>query len=53
MSDYNPMDCSLQGSSVHEIFQAIVLQWFAIAFSKDEATLEQLGSHVEKMSQAL
>ena len=29
----NPMDCSLAGSSVHEIFQAIVLEWGAIAFS--------------------
>ena len=23
----NPMDCSLPGSSVHEIFQAKVLEW--------------------------
>ena len=29
----NPMDCSLQGSSVHGIFQARVLEWGAIAFS--------------------
>ena len=28
------MDCSLQGSSVHGIFQARVLQWGAIAFSR-------------------
>ena len=31
----DPMDCSLPGSSVHEIFQAGVLEWGAIAFSKD------------------
>ena len=30
----NPMDCSLPGSSVHGIFQARVLEWGAIAFSK-------------------
>ena len=30
----NPMDCSLPGSSVHEIFQARVLEWGAIAFSE-------------------
>ena len=30
----NPMDCSLPGSSVHGIFQARVLEWVAIAFSK-------------------
>ena len=29
----NLMDCSLPGSSVHGIFQAIVLEWVAIAFS--------------------
>ena len=29
----NPMDCSLPGSSVHEIFPAKVLEWGAIAFS--------------------
>ena len=35
MSDpYNPMDCSLPGSSVHGIFQARVLEWGAIAFSE-------------------
>ena len=31
----DPMDCSLPGSSVHGIFQARVLEWGAIAFSKD------------------
>ena len=30
----NPIDCSLPGSSVHGIFQARVLEWGAIAFSK-------------------
>ena len=30
---WDPMDCSLPGSSVHGIFQAIVLEWGAIAFS--------------------
>ena len=29
----DPMDCSLSGSSTHGIFQARVLEWFAIAFS--------------------
>ena len=29
----DPMDCSLPGSSVHGIFQVIVLEWGAIAFS--------------------
>ena len=29
----DPVDCSLPGSSAHEIFQARVLEWVAIAFS--------------------
>ena len=29
----HPMDCSLPGSSAHEIFQARVLEWGAITFS--------------------
>ena len=29
----DPMDCSLTGFSVHEIFQARVLEWVAISFS--------------------
>ena len=29
----DPMDCSLPGSSIQEIFQARVLEWGAIAFS--------------------
>ena len=34
MDFYNPMDCSLPGSSIRGIFQARVLEWIAIAFSK-------------------
>ena len=30
----NPMDCSLSGSSIHGIFQARVLEWVAISFSR-------------------
>ena len=30
----DPMDCSLPGSSVHGIFQARVLKWVAISFSR-------------------
>ena len=29
-----PMDCSLPGSSIHGIFQARVLEWVAISFSR-------------------
>ena len=30
----DPMDCSLPGSSVHGIFQARVLEWVSISFSR-------------------
>ena len=33
---HDPMDCSLPGSSIRGIFQARVLEWGAIAFSKKE-----------------
>ena len=33
------MDCSLPGSSVHGIFQAIVLGWIAISFSRGSSRL--------------
>ena len=31
----DPMDCSPPGSSIHGIFQARVLEWAAISFSRD------------------
>ena len=30
----NPLDCSLSGFSVHGIFQASILQWVAISYSR-------------------
>ena len=38
----DPMVCSLPGSSVHGIFQARVLEWGAIAFSKFRFDLNQI-----------
>ena len=32
---YESMDCSLPGSYVHGIFQARILEWVAISFSRD------------------
>ena len=31
---WDPMDCSPPGSSIHEIFQARILEWVAISFSR-------------------
>ena len=36
---FDPMDCSLPGSSVRGIFQAIVLEWIAISFSRGSSQL--------------
>ena len=38
----DPLDCSPLGFSIHGIFQAIVLEWVAIAFSVTWLTLEQI-----------
>ena len=35
----DPMDCSLPGSSIHGIFQARVLEWGAMSFSKEQHLL--------------
>ena len=34
VSDCNPMDCNLPGSSLHGIFQARILEWLAIPFCR-------------------
>ena len=54
----DPMDCSLSGSSIHGIFQARVLEWVAIAFSRygDDTTLmaeskEELKSLLMKVKE--
>ena len=43
----NPMDCSPPASSIHGIFQARVLEWGAIAFSRGSSRLRDrtLVSH--------
>ena len=33
----DPVDCSLLGSSVHRIFQARILEWGAISFSRESS----------------
>ena len=39
---HDPMDFSLPGSSIHGIFQARVLEWGAIAFSKQQRAFKTL-----------
>ena len=42
----DPMDCSLSGSSVHGIFQARVLEWIAIAFSRGIFPTQESNLHL-------
>ena len=56
----NPMDCSLSGSSVHGIFQARVLEWIAISFSRGSSRPRNrtqvsriAGRHFYRLSQVL
>ena len=44
---YDPMDCSLPGSSIHGIFQARVLEWGAIAFSKDQTAVAAAAKPIQ------
>ena len=37
----DPMDCSLLGSSVHGIFQARILEWVAISFSRGSSNTRE------------
>ena len=42
----DPMDCSLSGSSVHGIFQARVLEWIAVSFSRNRIRVSHIaGRH--------
>ena len=46
MSDCDLMDCSPPGSSIHGIFQARVLEWGAIAFSKNMSTFVEIKENL-------
>ena len=45
----NPMDCSPPGSSVHGIFQAEILDWGAISYSR-ESSWPRVWTHVSCIS---
>ena len=43
----DPMDCNPPGSSIHGIFQAKILEWVAISFSRDLLNPEmESGFHI-------
>jgi len=43
----DPVDCSPPGSSVHGIFQARILQWVAISFSRGIFRTRGLSLHTK------
>ena len=43
----HPMDCSLWGSSIHGIFQARVLEWVAIFFSRGSSLTHELNTGLQ------
>ena len=47
----DPMDCSLSGSSIHGIFQARVLEWIAISFSRGSLQADALPSEPPRQVQ--
>ena len=58
VSDFcDPMDCSLPGSSVHEILQARKLEWLGIPFSRVSSQprdqTHQTTLHIKKQRQSL
>ena len=49
----DPTDCSPPGSSVHGIFQARILEWVAIPFSRGSSQLLNLPNEIEPQSPSL
>ena len=49
----DPVDCSPPGSTVHGIFQARILEWVAISFSRDEAMLKLISKAEIKSNESL
>ena len=41
----DPIDCSPPGSCVHEIFQARILEWVAISFSRGSSDIVQYSTN--------
>ena len=46
----DPMDCSLQGSSIHRILQARILEWVALLFLQGIFPTQGLNPDLHKAS---
>ena len=49
----NPMHCTLQGSSIHGIFQARVLEWIAISFSRGSSPPREIWGQIGQLISTL
>ena len=49
----DPIDSSLPGSSAHGIFQARVLEWAAIAFSRELGWVQSKAQKEREMNSAV
>ena len=47
---YNPVDCSLPGSSLNGILQAWILEWAAISFSSNMNVLSNIIHNSQKVN---
>ena len=47
------MDCNPPGSSVHGIFQARILEWVAISFSRQIGTIGQIAAKVTEVDRIM
>ena len=46
----DPMDCSPPGSSTHGIFQATILEWVVISFSRDPTWVSHIAGRLYSLS---
>ena len=49
----DPVDCSLRGSSIHGIFQARILEWVAMSFSKGSSLTQGLNPGLQQCNQMI
>ena len=53
LTPWDSVDCSLPGSSIHEILQAIILEWVAISFSRGIFPIQGSNLHLSHCRQML
>ena len=49
----DPVDCNLRGSSIHGIFQARILEWVAMSFSRGSSLTQGLNPGLQQCNQMI